>query len=96
MDLHVLRHLNQDAVGPPIPLIRKRITIGSLESCDLILKLPDVLDKHCELTYADDQWLIVNLQTVNCLKINGNPVTEVQVLRPGDEIAIGEHILVYE
>jgi adenylate cyclase len=82
--------------GAPIPLVRNRITIGSLESCDICLRFPGVSDIHCELTYVDDHWIIRPLQTVNGIRINGSEVTDAQILRPGDEIAIAERIFTYK
>ena len=96
MDLQALRHLAGVGVGLPIPLIRKRMVIGRLDSCDIVLKFPDVSDKHCELTYVDGQWLIRDLQTVNGIRINGSEVTQAQTLRPGDQIAIAGEIFIYE
>ena len=96
MNLQANRQLVPVEGGAPIPLIRARISIGSLESCDICLKLPDVSGKHCELTYIDEHWLICDLGTTNGIKINGNRITEAQVLRSGDEITIAERSYIFE
>jgi pSer/pThr/pTyr-binding forkhead associated (FHA) protein len=53
---------------------------------------------HCELTYShiDDHWLICDLQSKNGIKVNGSWVIGAQVLRPGDKIAIGKRIFIFE
>jgi len=76
--------------GDPIPLLKTTLTVGRRESCDIVLRFPNVSGEHCELSLADGFWSVKDLRSSNGTKVNGTRVTE-QRLRPGDKLAIAKH-----
>src|SRR5919199_4926267 len=65
-----------------------RVLIGRSRDCDVTLEDPNVSRRHAELRNQDGQWVVADLGSTNGVKVNGRRVEE-QVLRPGDEIALG-------
>ena len=76
--------------GDPIPLLKKNLLVGRRESCDIVLRFPNVSAHHCELTCAGGYWYVRDLDSRNGVKVNGNRVTEKR-LDPGDILAIATH-----
>jgi len=76
--------------GDPIPLLKKVLVVGRVESCDIVLRFPNVSSKHCNLTLDAGYWFVTDLDSSNGTKVNG-----VRVLRkrldPGDELTIAKH-----
>jgi adenylate cyclase len=89
MSLEAHGQLNPLGGGDPIPLIRDRLTLGRLESCDIPLRFPNVSKIHCELTFRDGYWHIRDKGSTNGIKVNGLRVTS-KYLHPGDEITIAK------
>jgi pSer/pThr/pTyr-binding forkhead associated (FHA) protein len=75
--------------GDNIPLIRKTLTIGRREGCDICLRLPNVSGLHCELSFQDGFWLIKDMGSTNGIKVNGMKVPK-KVLNPGEKITIAK------
>src|SRR5262245_39639017 len=75
--------------GDPIPLVRDKLVCGRRESCDIVLRFPNVSGQHCELYFHDGLWHLKDLNSTNGTKVNGQTVTQ-KVLRPGDEIMIAK------
>ena len=76
--------------GDTIPLLRSPLTLGRRESCDVPLRFPNVSGQHCELQLQDGVWYIHDLGSTNGTKVNGQRITGVKALRPGDEITIAK------
>jgi adenylate cyclase len=76
--------------GDPIPLLKKSLLIGRRESCDVVLRFPNVSSRHCELTVTNGYWFVKDLQSSNGVKVNGVKVTEKR-LDPGDTLAVSKH-----
>ncbi len=78
--------------GDPIPLIRQTLTIGRRESCDICLQYGNVSGLHCELSFRNGHWFIVDLDSTNGVKINGVrvPRQTKKVLHPKDTLAIAK------
>jgi len=76
--------------GDPIPLLKKALLIGRVESCDIVLRFPNVSSKHCNLTLDGGYWFVTDLDSSNGTKVNG-----VRILRkrldPGDELTVAKH-----
>jgi adenylate cyclase len=73
---------------PRVTDLRGDTSIGRTEGNDLILNHPSVSRKHARLESRNSKWWIVDLKSTNGVKVNGNLVTEAQVIA-GDSIHIG-------
>lgn len=76
--------------GDPIPLLKTTLTVGRRESCDIVLRFPNVSGNHCELTIVDGYWVVRDLGSSNGTKVNGSRVAE-QRLEPGDKLSVARH-----
>ncbi len=76
--------------GDPIPLLKPTLVVGRRESCDIVLRFPNVSGTHCELSITDGRWTVKDLNSSNGTKVNGTRISEGQ-LDPGDRVSIGRH-----
>jgi len=83
--------------GDTIPLMKKFLVVGRRESCDIVLRWPNVSGSHCELSLVDGFWYVKDLASSNGTKVNGTRVAE-RRLDPGDTLSIARHEfeIVYE
>ena len=68
--------------------LRPETSIGRTEGNDIILNHPSVSRRHAKIESRKEAWWIIDLQSTNGVKVNGNLVAEAQV-NPGDKILIG-------
>jgi len=76
--------------GEDIPLKQQRILIGRRETCDVILRFPNVSGQHCRMTLEQGYWFIKDLESRNGTKVNGYRVTRKRC-DPGVIISIAKH-----
>jgi adenylate cyclase len=76
--------------GDPIPLLKPTLLVGRRESCDIVLRFPNVSGTHCELSITDGHWTVKDLNSSNGTKVNGSRISEGH-LNPGDRVSIGRH-----
>lgn len=76
--------------GDPIPLLKTTLLIGRRESCDIVLRFPNVSGAHCELSLVDGHWFVKDLGSSNGTKLNGTRVSEGRI-GPGDKISVARH-----
>jgi eukaryotic-like serine/threonine-protein kinase len=76
------------AGGEPIPLLKDPFVIGRRVDCDLQVQDASVSSRHCELRFDGQYWTIVDLNSRNGIRVNGEPVQK-QRLHAGDTIVIG-------
>lgn len=76
--------------GDPIPLLKTELLIGRRESCDIVLRFPNVSSNHCQLLIQHGYWYLRDLNSRNGCKVNGTRVTEKRV-DPGDQLTIAKH-----
>ncbi|HQU43953.1 MAG: adenylate cyclase [Planctomycetia bacterium 21-64-5] len=76
--------------GDPIPLRKKSLLVGRRESCDIVLRFPNVSAHHCQLTLLNGYWYVHDLQSRNGVKVNNLKVTEKRI-DPGDTLAVAKH-----
>lgn len=76
--------------GDPIPLLKTTLLVGRRESCDIVLRFPNVSGSHCELSLNEGYWFVKDLGSSNGTKINGTRVTESRI-DPGDKLSIARH-----
>ncbi len=71
-----------------------RLTVGRDASSDWVIPHPTVSRKHFELLFKDYVYSIVDLNSSNGLKVNGEKVKKIE-LRHGDIIHAGDLILTF-
>lgn len=76
--------------GDPIPLLKSALLVGRRESCDIVLRFPNVSGSHCELSLNEGYWFVKDLGSSNGTKVNGTRVTESRI-DPGDKLTIARH-----
>lgn len=76
--------------GDTVPLLKKDLLIGRRESCDIVLRFPNVSAHHCQLYVNGGYWYVRDMKSRNGTKVNNLPVTEKR-LDPGDELAVAKH-----
>ena len=76
----------------PYPLAKDALTIGRLDSCDIVLSDTGVSRKHAEVRREGDEWVIVDLNSTNGTIVNGKAVRRHR-LAQGDRIEVGESTL---
>src|SRR5262245_56781333 len=75
--------------GDPIPLLKKKLLIGRRESCDVVLRFPNISAHHCQLTNNNGYWYVQDLNSRNGIKVNGARVgLEEKRVDPGAVIAV--------
>ena len=75
--------------APVIALQRPVILIGRHPECDVRIDAPQISRRHCCVALAYDRIMIRDLGSRNGVRVNGRVVEET-ILRPGDEVAIGQ------
>lgn len=76
--------------GDPIPLLKPTLVVGRRESCDIVLRFPNVSGTHCELTLVDGYWHVRDLGSRNGIKVNGERVTDRRLI-PDDKLSVARH-----
>lgn len=76
--------------GDTIPLLKKSLQVGRRESCDIVLRFPNVSARHCLLYVDSGYWYVRDKDSRNGLKVNGLRVQEKR-LDPGDTLSIATH-----
>ncbi len=76
--------------GDTIPLLKKTLLVGRRESCDIVLRFPNVSAHHCQLQIENGYWYIRDQKSRNGLKVNGTRYQE-RRLDPGDMLSISTH-----
>jgi adenylate cyclase len=76
--------------GDPIPLLKPKLLVGRRESCDIVLRYPNVSAHHCQLTIVSGYWFVKDLNSRNGTKVNGNKITRKRV-NPGDTLSVAKH-----
>lgn len=84
----VLLPLNGD---PPILLSKSRFVIGRANGCDLQVQDQSVSSRHCELRFDGSDWTLVDLNSRNGVRVNGDPI-QTKTLEAGDTIIIGSSL----
>jgi len=76
--------------GDPIPLLRKSLSVGRRETCDIVLRFSNVSASHCRLALEEGYWFVEDEGSRNGTRVNGSRVQRRQ-LAPGDELALATH-----
>jgi len=76
--------------GDTIPLLKKTLLVGRRESCDIVLRFPNVSAHHCQLVVEAGYWYARDQKSRNGLKVNGMRYMEKRI-DPGDVLSIATH-----
>src|SRR5262245_5834109 len=76
--------------GDTIPLLKSRLLVGRRESCDIVLRFPNVSAHHCQLEVEGGYWYVKDLNSRNGVKVNDIRVSE-KCLHPGDTLSVARH-----
>ncbi len=78
--------------GDPIPLLKKSLLVGRRESCDIVLRFPNVSAHHCQLMVNDGYWYVEDLNSSNGVKVDDVKVDVGEKrIDPGTPISIAKH-----
>jgi hypothetical protein len=80
--------------GARLTLERSRHTLGRLPDCDLVLDDHTVSREHAAVVRRGDRWWVLDLGSTNGTRVNGVQAAE-QPLRDGDEIELGDAVVVF-
>jgi pSer/pThr/pTyr-binding forkhead associated (FHA) protein len=76
--------------GDGIPLRKRKLVIGRRESCDIVLRFPNVSAIHCRMWFDDGHWYIEDQNSRNGTRINGVKLTGAAQLDDGDTLSIAK------
>jgi adenylate cyclase len=76
--------------GDSIPLLKQELLVGRRESCDIVLRYPNVSSQHCKLLVENGYWYVDDLGSSNGTKVNGSRVNRKRI-DPGDTVAFAKH-----
>jgi FhaA, N-terminal domain/FHA domain len=65
------------------------VTLGRSRQCDVTVDDPNVSRTHAEIRARGGSWVVTDLGSTNGSRLNGRPLQEPTVLKPGDEIELG-------
>jgi hypothetical protein len=90
----ILSDLSRAWRGPQFPRmilpLRSRVVIGRSPSADFVVADRTVSSTHALLAYDGSAWLIEDAGSTNGTFINGWRVVDPILVRPGDELTVGE------
>lgn len=89
-----LQMLRGDSPGETYPL-KFKTRIGRETDNDIAIVDPRISRYHFQISYEEGKWMLSDLGSVNGTSLNGLPVTVPQALTHGDQITIGETVLVF-
>lgn len=79
--------------GPGHPSARwvldgSALTIGRSDSCEVVLGDREVSRRHAAIRNEGDRWIVIDLDSRNGVRLNGNVIERATRLRDGDTIEI--------
>jgi pilus assembly protein CpaF len=72
---------------------KNEVTIGRLPGNDIILAKGNVSKYHSRIVAKDGKFIIVDMKSTNGTFVNGKKIAAPQVLKPSDQVFIGDYIL---
>ena len=63
--------------GDPIPLLKRELLVGRREACDIVLRFANVSAHHCKLVVKNGYWYVIDQNSRNGTKVNGNRQAQV-------------------
>ena len=77
--------------GDTIPLMKPELLVGRRESCDVVLRYPNVSSNHCRLSLEAGYWYVEDLNSSNGTRVNSSRVTGRQRIDPNDFISFAKY-----
>src|SRR5262249_1769347 len=74
--------------GATVELNQTEAVLGRHSDADIRVPLPDVSRRHCRFVFADSQWQVVDLNSLNGIFVNEKRVQRA-VLHQRDTIRVG-------
>jgi pSer/pThr/pTyr-binding forkhead associated (FHA) protein len=81
--------------GDNIVLRKDRLLIGRRESCDIVLRFPNVSGQHARMTLEQGYWFLKDLGSINGTKVDGYRIDRKR-LDPGAKVSIAKHVFIIE
>jgi pSer/pThr/pTyr-binding forkhead associated (FHA) protein len=78
--------------GLSVDLIRPEMSVGRHSDADIRLRSPEVSRRHCRFVFAEGQWQVFDLSSLNGVWVNGLRVPRA-ILKNKDIIHIGSYDL---
>ncbi len=72
------------------------VTLGRSRQCDVVLSDPNVSREHAEIRPRGGSWVLSDLGSTNGSCINGRRIDRPEVVKPGDEIELGQSVIRFE
>jgi pilus assembly protein CpaF len=72
---------------------KNEITIGRLAGNDIVLAKGNVSKYHSKIIAKDGRFIVVDMKSTNGTFVNGKKIAGPQVVKPADQIFIGDYIL---
>jgi pSer/pThr/pTyr-binding forkhead associated (FHA) protein len=82
-----------DGSSGPNVVVGTELVVGRADSCGLPIADPMVSKFHARLVVQDENCWLEDLGSTNGTLLNGHPLTQAQLVRPGDRVQVGEHTL---
>lgn len=86
----------QNGQATDLDLTDDSYSIGRSAENDIVLEGGRVSRRHAKLQRAGDDYTVVDLGSHNGTFVNGLRLQQPAVLKPGDEIGVGPHVLIFE
>jgi len=74
--------------GKEFVLDRSPVRIGRGDENDLLIDHPSISRKHCRLSLENDAWKVMDAESRNGIRVNGEPYAAIGV-RSGDTVELG-------
>ncbi|RKH97429.1 FHA domain-containing protein [Corallococcus sp. AB030] len=72
---------------------KNEITIGRIAGNDIVLAKGNVSKTHSRIVEKDGRFIIVDMKSTNGTFVNGKKIAGPMVLKPTDQVSIGDYIL---
>ncbi|CAM4061983.1 Flp pilus assembly complex ATPase component [Corallococcus sp. ZKHCc1 1396] len=72
---------------------KNEVTIGRLAGNDIVLAKGNVSKYHSRIVEKDGRFIIVDMKSTNGTFVNGKKIAGPMVLKPTDQVSIGDYIL---
>ena len=92
MILYQLNMKTGPTPGRNFPLDKPELVIGRELGTDIVISDADVSRKHARLLQQGEGWLLEDMASTNGSYVNGARLFVPQLLKPGDQIKLGETV----